>query len=270
MAKFGVLLHKLPFDRYDSQHHANHVGAAMSEDNSASDPLIEWNRLNKENSENLGASKVFVALLTKFPAELGNYASWFTAGVGAVVVLLLSSVDKVAPYLGEVVYARSIAAFGAAVFFGALSKLFATYVTALISMQEEITKELQDTFMKFEADATKIRDMAKQRNLDLNTEFDLLGLMKKIQSQVGLTMGIIMGWVMKRASRSNNPILYRFRMPVRFVQVEALCFALSVAAAICGTANIASAISEKALGLRHPPIAVTAANHADTSNSPKH
>jgi hypothetical protein len=220
----------------------------MSETKQPPDPLVEWDRLNKENHENAGASKMFVAALTRVPTELSNYTSWFTAGVGAVVVLLLSNVDKVAPYLGEATYARAITAFAVAVGLGALSKLLATYVTALIAMQEEINREIQAALQSFDADAKKIRAFAEQRNFDLNTDFNFPGLMEKFHSQLGPTMRLASKWGFTRAMRSKNPILHRFRMPIRLAQAQALCFLLSVAAAIFGVSSAARTVYLKAWG----------------------
>lgn len=242
----------------------------MTEGDSTNDPLVEWNRLNKENHESTGAAKIFVALLTRFPAELGNYASWFTAGVGAVVVLLLSNVDKVAPYLGEVAYARAITAFAIAVGLGALTKLLAIYVAALIAMQEELNREIQTTLQAFDADATKIRDIANQRNIDLNADFDLAALMEKFQSQLGPIVRLVAERALIRARESKNPILHRFRMPMRLAQVEAWCFVLSIAAAVFGATSVAGTISGKAWGAEQQTgVTPSARGHADPIESPK-
>lgn len=245
-------------------------GSVMTKADSTGDPLVEWNRLNKENHENMGAAKMFVAVLTRFPAELGNYAAWFTAGVGAVVVLLLSNVDKVAPYLGEVEFARAISAFAMAVGFGALTKLLATYITAIIAMQEELSREIQGTLQAFDADATKIRDIAKQRNIDLNADFNLAGLMEKFQSQLGPIGRRVAGWALIRTMRSNNPILHRFRMPISLSKVEAWCFVLSIAAAVFGATSVAGTISDKAwVAAQRPAVTANALGHADQVESPK-
>lgn len=242
----------------------------MTEAKPPADPLVEWNRLNKENHENIGAAKIFVALLTRFPAELGNFVAWFTAGVGAVVVLLLSNVDKVAPYLGEVAYARAITAFAIAVGLGAFSKLLATYVAALIAMQEQINGELQATLQAFNTDATKIRDIAKQRNVDLNTDFNFAGLMDRYRAQVGPVTRLIAGWAFKRAMNSENPMLHRFRMPIRLAKAEALCFIFSVVVAIYGVSSIAGTISRKAWGpTQQQAVTAPARGHADPVKSPK-
>lgn len=239
-------------------------GSVMTQGDSNGDPLVEWNRLNKENHETAGAAKIFVALLTRFPAELGSYASWFTAGVGAVVVLLLSNVDKVAPYLGEVAYARAITAFAIAVGLGAISKLLATYVAALIAMQEELNREIQATLQAFDADATKIQNIAKQRNIDINTDFNLAGLMEKFQSQLGPIVRLVVGWALVQTMKSKHPILYRFRMPMRLAQVEACCFVLSIAAAIFGATSVAGTISAKAWGAgKQPGVTASVQGRAD-------
>jgi len=231
-----------------------------------SDPLVEWNRLNKENHENFGAAKMFVAFLTRFPAELGNYASWFTAGVGAVVVLLLSNVDKIAPYLGEAVYARAITAFAIAVGLGALAKLLAVYVAALIAMQEELNREILTTLQAFDSDATKIQDIAKQRNIDLKTDFNLAGLMEKFQSQLGPITRFVVGWAVVRAMRSKNPVLHRFRMPIRLAQIEMCCFVLSIGAAAFGAFSVTRTISDKAWGARQSTVTAPARGPADPVN----
>jgi len=245
-------------------------GGVMTEREPVDDPLIEWDRLNKENHENIGAAKMWVAMLTRFPEELGNYASWFTAGVGAVVVLLISNVDDVAPYLGKVAYARAITGFAIAVGLGALSKFLATYVSSVIAMQEEVNSSIQSTLQAFDAEATKIQDIAKHRKININTDFNLAGLMEKFQSQLGPITRLVVGWAMIRAMKSKNPVLHRFRMPIRLTQIEALCFLLSIVAAVFGAMSVAGSISTNVWNAgRQPAVAVPVRSNADSVESSK-
>lgn len=220
----------------------------MADPETPVDPLVEWDRLNKENHENLAASKMFVAMLSHLPSEIGNFTSWFTAGVGAVVVLLLANVDKVAPYLGGVVYARALTAFSVAVVLGAMSRFFATFVSALVAMQEELNVEMQATLAAFDTDAEKIRDIAMQRNVDLNADFDLAGLMEKFQAQLGPVVRLLVGRSLARTMQSGNPILHRFRALTRLAQVAAFLFLLSMMASLIGVAAVAGTISRNAWG----------------------
>ena len=148
------------------------------------DALFDWNRLNKENHENLAASKIYEALLTTFPASLEAYLSWFTAGVGATLALLLSNVDKIAPYLGAHAYARAIAAFGISVVAGAAGKLTATYVIGAMAMSKQITADISDTLAKFDIEAAKIQGVAKQQRIHISADFDLASRMENVGSQM--------------------------------------------------------------------------------------
>lgn len=210
------------------------------------DALFDWNRLNKENHENLAASKIYEALLTTFPASLEAYLSWFTAGVGATLALLLSNVDKIAPYLGAHAYARAIAAFGISVVAGAAGKLTATYVIGAMAMSKQITADISDTLAKFDIEAAKIQGVAKQQRIHISSDFDLASLMEKVGSQMSWIQRIIRSITMRRMEKAENQVLYRFRLPMRLMNFQGFCFLIAVCAAATGVSFVASAVAHKA------------------------
>lgn len=242
-------------------------GIAVAQAEEVKDPLADWNRLNKLNHENEMARQMYVALLTRLPEQLGNYASWFSAGVGAVVVLLLSNVDKVAPYLGERSYARAIIAFTISVGVGAACKFIGMFTASMTDMQEQVRADMKQGFASFEVEAQKIRvHVAEQNRQDLDPEFDLNALLSKFYSQLGVVTAFFAARGAMRAARSANPILHAYKLPIRYMYFQGLCCLLTVAFAMAGVWCVAGTIGAKALahGATQP-----AATNPTTTRSPR-
>ena len=208
--------------------------------------LFEWSRLNKDIHEDLAASKTYEALLTTFPANLEGYLSWFTAGVGATIALLLSNVDKIVPYLGREAYTWAIAAFGISVGAGAIGKLMATYVVGMMAMSKQISTDIAEALTKYYSEASKIQDLAKTQKIDIDIELEISSLMRKLASQMSCLQKLALYFTMKRMERADNKVLYRYRLPMRLIDVQSFCFLIALFSAGSGVYFVASAVAHKA------------------------
>ncbi len=64
------------------------------------DPLIEWNRLNKENAEQGFVSAIYQSM-SETTATVDKFSLWLLAGTGATGALLISQIKSVLPYLSQ-------------------------------------------------------------------------------------------------------------------------------------------------------------------------
>ena len=66
----------------------------------SSDPLIEWNRLNKENAEHGFVSAIFQSMAETSPL-VDKFSMWLLAGTGATGALLITQIGSILPYLSQ-------------------------------------------------------------------------------------------------------------------------------------------------------------------------
>lgn len=64
------------------------------------DPLLEWNRLNKENAEQGFVSALFQSMSETSPL-VEKFSMWLLAGTGATSALLVTQIESVLPYLSS-------------------------------------------------------------------------------------------------------------------------------------------------------------------------
>jgi hypothetical protein len=132
------------------------------------DPLLEWNRLARENTENAMVSSMFEAG-GKASDPLEKFSTWLLVGAAAVASFLIANSDKVIPLLS----ARGFSVCGAflclSCVFGLLSKMFALRVTIVTETGAAIRKTFAEHLAKYEAEELKINESAKFRGINLET-----------------------------------------------------------------------------------------------------
>ena len=69
-------------------------------DSKSDDPLLEWNRLNKENAEHGFVSALFQSMSETSPL-VEKFSMWLLAGSGATAALLITQIKSILPYLSE-------------------------------------------------------------------------------------------------------------------------------------------------------------------------
>lgn len=135
------------------------------------DPLLEWNRLNKENAEQAFTSALFSSMAHTAPI-VDKFSMWLLAGTGASGALLISQIQSVLPHL-------SVYGFKLCLIFLVISAVFgfmAKHRALLCQIQSETIDELLDRmpsiFSEHEKDEEEIQEHAKQRGINLKTEID--------------------------------------------------------------------------------------------------
>lgn len=132
------------------------------------DPLREWNRLARENTENAIVSSMFEAA-GKASQPLEKFSTWLLVGAAVVASFLITNSDKVLPLLG----ARGFSVCGALLclsyVFGLLSKMFALRAQIGIETGAAVRKTFAEHLAKYEEEEQKIREDAEFWGIDLQT-----------------------------------------------------------------------------------------------------
>jgi hypothetical protein len=102
----------------------NHTFGLLMTHDQKTEPLQEWNRLARENTENAIVSSMFEAI-SKASKPLEDFSTWLLIGTAAVASFLIANSDKLVPLLGAKGYLWCGALLCLSCLFGFLSKLLA-------------------------------------------------------------------------------------------------------------------------------------------------
>ncbi|MCK4843169.1 MAG: hypothetical protein KAT04_15005 [Methylococcales bacterium] len=136
------------------------------------DPLLEWNRLNKENLEQDFVSEMFINMSSTSPLA-DKFSIWLFAGTGATGALLISQIQGV-------IQSLSTTGFKVCMFMliaSAISAFFAKYWALRCQIQTDITRNLKNNireiFEKHGKNADEISEIAEKRGIEIETEIQL-------------------------------------------------------------------------------------------------
>lgn len=176
------------------------------------DPLIEWNRLNKENAENALISAMFSSLISTSPV-IDRFSSWLLAGTGATAALLVANADKLVPFLSNAGFRVTGALLVASAVFGLISKARAVQCQIGADNDQRIRELMRPILEKHSQDEEKIQGFAETRGSSLATELDL----GRVLSEFAKPFPRWVGWLLSRhlAKHAGNPQI-GYLLPIRF------------------------------------------------------
>ncbi len=145
---------------------------------SESDPLLEWNRLNKENTERDMVSAMFISVANT-SYILDKFSMWLFAGTGATGALLITQINSV-------LSSMSIAGFKVCMFMLVVSSIFA-FVAKFFSLNCQIVNEviaainekIKLLFEEHEENEEEIEKYAKERTMKLETDINMNNVLKE-------------------------------------------------------------------------------------------
>lgn len=135
------------------------------------DPLHEWNRLNKENLEQGFVSEMFINMSITSPLA-DKFSIWLFAGTGATGALLITQLQNIIPSL-------SLSGFRVCMFMlitsaicAFVAKYWALRCQIQTSFMQNLTEKLDALFEKHEKDEDEIKQLAKERGIEIDTEIE--------------------------------------------------------------------------------------------------
>ena len=132
------------------------------------EPLREWNRLERENTENAIVSSMFEATgKTSEPIE--SFATWLLIGTAAVASFQISNADKLLPLVSQNGFVVSGAFLCLSCIFGLVSKMYALRC----KIGNEVGSAVRSTFAihlaKYKEKEKQIKDDAQLWDISLET-----------------------------------------------------------------------------------------------------
>lgn len=147
-------------------------------DSNNDDPLLNWNRLNKENAEQGFVSALFQSMSETSPL-VEKFSMWLLAGTGATAALLITQIKSVLPYLSEPGFKMCLICLVISAVFGFVAKYYALRCEIQNSVQSKLMVLVTPVLEKHESDEDKIQSLAKKRGIELQTEIDITNIMNE-------------------------------------------------------------------------------------------
>lgn len=149
----------------------------MSNSNS-DDPLLEWNRLNKENTEHGFVSALYQSMSETSPL-VEKFSIWLLAGTGATSALLVTQIESVLPYLSAQGFKSCLVVLIVSAIAGFVAKYFSLRCEIQNKIQSKLAELLKPVLTKHEEDENKIQEYAEQRGITLQTDIELSNIMNE-------------------------------------------------------------------------------------------
>ncbi len=132
------------------------------------EPLLEWNRLARENTENAIVSSMFEAA-SRASEPLEKFLTWLLVGTAAVASFLIANSDKLMPLLGARGFATCGALLCLSCLFGIISKVIGLRTQIGKDTGEAVRKTFAGHLAKYEEEEKEITQGAEFWDIDLQT-----------------------------------------------------------------------------------------------------
>lgn len=136
------------------------------------DPLLEWNRLNKENAENAIVSAMHLRTLSH-SSRFDKISTWLTAGTGITAGLMITNVSNILPHLGGHGFRVCGAFLALSALFGIAAKFKATWAQLGHDSNKAMTDSLKPILDHHSAEQSRIEQNAAQRQVAIETNINM-------------------------------------------------------------------------------------------------
>lgn len=147
-------------------------------DLNSDEPLVEWNRLNKENAEQDVVSALYQSMSETSPI-VEKFSVWLLAGTGATAALLITQIKSILPNLSVEGYKACLVMLVVSAISGFVAKYYSLRCEIQFKMQSKFLELVKPVFEKHEEDEVKIANYATQKGLVLSTDIDFINIMNE-------------------------------------------------------------------------------------------
>lgn len=162
--------------------------------------LDNWAEINKKNAEIGFIEALFTGTLVS-SSIIDKFSTWLLAGTGATAALMIANLDKLSPVLGVATFKQSIYLLVVSALFGFLAKYKSIHCQVMFATGEEIKKRILPVLVTHEEDEEKIEGMAKEHDIEVNTEMDLEFVIKEY---CGAFPKIMHSWLLRQFTQGLN------------------------------------------------------------------
>ena len=190
-------------------------------------PLLNWNRLARQNTEDAMVSSMFEAGF-KAIEPLDAFATWLLIGTAAIASFLVANLDKIVPFLGQTGFLVCGAFLCFSCLFGLIAKIYALRCKIQIEIGAAVRKTFAEQLTKHEEEERKIKENAEVWGITLETGI-------RIERVLGEFYKPLPRWVAWLASRNFKkhagnpqvgyyPVIKGLNRQAFFVVAQALSF----------------------------------------------
>ena len=140
------------------------------------DPLVEWNRINKENAEQGFVSALFQSMTETSPL-IDKFSTWFLAGTGATGALFITQIKSILPFLKPEGFKVCLVVLVISAVLGFIAKYHSLRCEIQSNVQSKLSELIKPVFAKHKEDETKIQSYAEKKGLELETELSFSKVM---------------------------------------------------------------------------------------------
>ncbi|WP_313321285.1 hypothetical protein [Stenotrophomonas sp.] len=163
------------------------------------DPLLEWNRLSRENAENAIVSSMFEASSTAIePIEA--FVTWLLVGAAAVASFLLGNSDKLVAILGQRGFLWCGLLLAASCLFGLIAKTYLLKAEIGHRIGRAVAEVLPLQLKSHEETEERIQAAASQRGIELETGIR----MERVLSEFLAPMPHFVKWLVARSLKKHG------------------------------------------------------------------
>jgi hypothetical protein len=165
-------------------------------------PLLEWNRLARENTENAIVSSMFEAAACAIePIE--KFSTWLLVGAAAIASFLIANSDKIIPLLSKHGFLICGGLLCASCFFGLLAKLAALRSNIASQINLAVLKTFKEHLTNYEEEEQKIQEGAEFWGINLQTGVRIERILSEFSKPLPWWVKLLMKWKLK--NHENNP-----------------------------------------------------------------
>lgn len=163
------------------------------------DPLQEWNRLEREITENAIVSSMFDAGL-KTSSTIDEFSTWLLVGAAAVGAFFITNADTIIPIVGNTGLVMCGAFLCFSCIFGLLSKIFGLLCRVGLSVKDAVEKTFKEHLESYSKTEEEIQETAKMTGISIQTGVRF----ERIISEFLSPMPRWVKWLVKRQQKNNQ------------------------------------------------------------------
>jgi hypothetical protein len=163
------------------------------------EPLLEWNRLARENAENAIVSSMFEAGF-KASELIDTFSTWLLVGAAAVASFLIANADKVIPFIKHSGFFACGAFLCLSCLCGLMAKLYGLRCKIQIETGAAVRKTFAEQLAKHQDEEKKIKASADTWGITLETGVRL----ERVLSEFLLPMPKLIVWLVSKQIRKNG------------------------------------------------------------------
>ncbi len=182
-------------------------------------PLEEWNRLERENTENAMVSSMFRAGV-KTSSAIDEFSTWLLVGSAAIGAFLIGNADKFIPIICKTGFVVCGSLLCVSCLFGLISKIYGILCRVELDTSDAVTETFHQHLQKYSEIEGEIQETAKISGITIETGIRI----ERIMSEFMRPMPSLIKWMIKRQLQKSqgDPQAGYFQLVQRFNK-QGLC-----------------------------------------------